>query len=584
MNSPAVRSTRSIVRALRGTRRPPGQRGARGVWRIRRLEPGGSRSSRPWMSRCTSSCSSPTSRCPRRRPGRCCPRNSIANAPWRAASTPAASRRPSSRKTTRACAVHLSIICISRFASHSSLSLGSHRRRRKGRRARRLAEWVSGSTICCVTEGRRGRRRRDAGRGGIPGARTVITRADNAGTSCSHTEALRATLEAFEQFAIDVILERRYGKRAALLAGCSMRWSGSSAAACRRGCGSSGIALQARHPWRARHFHRQSHRRRHGQDAGGREVRARRCRTAGGASPSSAAATRARKPPLLRRLQRKWLGSSSPSRASSTTASGCCSIPLCRRRALHARAHPSATWSCSWTRTACAPRCTPSRDDCDMLMLDDGMQYLHLEHRLDICLIDRQAPFGNEFLLPRGTLREPPANLRRASYIFITKSDGHRQGRAHRDASAATTAPPRSSRRTAPARSTCKISTTPTIAARSIPPREIHRRASAASRAPESFEEKLTDARRESGRSPSASPITTASATRNSQDFVTPRRPPRPRLIVTTEKDSVRFPSNSRARSADLLPARGDRNPRRRGELAEPRHPHLRTTTRCGSG
>jgi tetraacyldisaccharide 4'-kinase len=42
-------------------------------------------------------------------------------------------------------------------------------------------------------------------------------------------------------------------------------------------------------------------------------------------------------------------------------------------------------------------------------------------HRLEVCLIDRQAPFGNEFLLPRGTLREPPANLRRASYIFITK-------------------------------------------------------------------------------------------------------------------------------------------------------------------
>src|SRR6266567_1504734 len=58
----------------------------------------------------------------------------------------------------------------------------------------------------------------------------------------------------------------------------------------------------------------------------------------------------------------------------------------------------------------------------DTLLLDDGLQYLHLKHRLDIVLIDRQAPFGNEFLLPRGTLREPPRNLRRASYIFITKN------------------------------------------------------------------------------------------------------------------------------------------------------------------
>src|ERR1700746_689984 len=60
----------------------------------------------------------------------------------------------------------------------------------------------------------------------------------------------------------------------------------------------------------------------------------------------------------------------------------------------------------------------------DTFLLDDGLQYLHLKHRLDIVLVDRQAPFGNEHLLPRGTLREAPRNLRRASYIFITKNTG----------------------------------------------------------------------------------------------------------------------------------------------------------------
>src|SRR5436305_475454 len=60
----------------------------------------------------------------------------------------------------------------------------------------------------------------------------------------------------------------------------------------------------------------------------------------------------------------------------------------------------------------------------DTLLLDDGMQFLHLKHRLEIVLVDRQQPFGNEFLLPRGTLRERPKNLRRASYIFITKNAG----------------------------------------------------------------------------------------------------------------------------------------------------------------
>jgi tetraacyldisaccharide 4'-kinase len=62
--------------------------------------------------------------------------------------------------------------------------------------------------------------------------------------------------------------------------------------------------------------------------------------------------------------------------------------------------------------------------DADTLLLDDGLQYLHLKHRVDIVLVDRQAPFGNEQLLPRGTLREPPHNLKRASYILITKCDG----------------------------------------------------------------------------------------------------------------------------------------------------------------
>jgi tetraacyldisaccharide 4'-kinase len=58
------------------------------------------------------------------------------------------------------------------------------------------------------------------------------------------------------------------------------------------------------------------------------------------------------------------------------------------------------------------------------LLLDDGLQYLRLKHRVEIVLIDRQSPFGNEFLLPRGTLREPPSHLRRATHIFITKCTG----------------------------------------------------------------------------------------------------------------------------------------------------------------
>ncbi|MGJ8639172.1 MAG: tetraacyldisaccharide 4'-kinase [Opitutaceae bacterium] len=63
---------------------------------------------------------------------------------------------------------------------------------------------------------------------------------------------------------------------------------------------------------------------------------------------------------------------------------------------------------------------------CDTLILDDGFQYLPLKGRLNLLLVDKTNPFGNQHLLPRGILREPIKHLSRASYIFLTKSDGVR--------------------------------------------------------------------------------------------------------------------------------------------------------------
>ena len=61
---------------------------------------------------------------------------------------------------------------------------------------------------------------------------------------------------------------------------------------------------------------------------------------------------------------------------------------------------------------------------CDTLVLDDGFQYQRFRHSHDIVLVDKTNPFGNGHLLPRGVLREGVQNLRRADFIFITKSDG----------------------------------------------------------------------------------------------------------------------------------------------------------------
>jgi tetraacyldisaccharide 4'-kinase len=59
----------------------------------------------------------------------------------------------------------------------------------------------------------------------------------------------------------------------------------------------------------------------------------------------------------------------------------------------------------------------------DVLLLDDGFQYLQLERTCDLVLIDATSPFGGEYLLPAGFLREPLENLARAHAFMITRSD-----------------------------------------------------------------------------------------------------------------------------------------------------------------
>ena len=57
----------------------------------------------------------------------------------------------------------------------------------------------------------------------------------------------------------------------------------------------------------------------------------------------------------------------------------------------------------------------------ELLLLDDGYQHLSLQRDLNILLIDAKRRFGNGFLLPRGPLREPLTQIKRADLIVITK-------------------------------------------------------------------------------------------------------------------------------------------------------------------
>lgn len=56
-------------------------------------------------------------------------------------------------------------------------------------------------------------------------------------------------------------------------------------------------------------------------------------------------------------------------------------------------------------------------------VLDDGFQHRQLARDLDIVLVDATLPWGYGRLLPRGLLREPPANLRRADLVVLTRVD-----------------------------------------------------------------------------------------------------------------------------------------------------------------
>ena len=59
----------------------------------------------------------------------------------------------------------------------------------------------------------------------------------------------------------------------------------------------------------------------------------------------------------------------------------------------------------------------------EVAILDDGYQHWQLERDMDILLVDAVNVFGNGYLLPRGTLREPIDNIDRADVCLMTKVD-----------------------------------------------------------------------------------------------------------------------------------------------------------------
>jgi tetraacyldisaccharide 4'-kinase len=233
--------------------------------------------------------------------------------------------------------------------------------------------------------------------------------------------ALRDSLDRFEQFATDVILERRFGKRAMLL-----RWFLYILSWVFRGIAQLRLWLYRNRFLKSRQL---------GVmvvsvgnlTVGGTgktpvvEKLARQLQDGGRKVAILSRGYKSRKPPLVRRLRRYWFGRFKPrvvhdGRRLLLDSAWAGDEPYMLARSL---GNVLVLVDRDRARTG---RHAIREFNADVIILDDGMQYQDIQHRIDICLIDRQAPFGNEYLLPRGTLREPPSNLRRASYILITKA------------------------------------------------------------------------------------------------------------------------------------------------------------------
>jgi tetraacyldisaccharide 4'-kinase len=68
-------------------------------------------------------------------------------------------------------------------------------------------------------------------------------------------------------------------------------------------------------------------------------------------------------------------------------------------------------------------RTAVEESESEVLVLDDGFQHRRLARDLDVVLIDATDPWGSGYLLPRGGLREPKRNLRRAGLAVLTRCD-----------------------------------------------------------------------------------------------------------------------------------------------------------------
>lgn len=59
-----------------------------------------------------------------------------------------------------------------------------------------------------------------------------------------------------------------------------------------------------------------------------------------------------------------------------------------------------------------------SQFNCDVILSDDGLQHYALQRDIEICVVDANKQFGNEFYIPAGPLRESKARLKSVDLVL----------------------------------------------------------------------------------------------------------------------------------------------------------------------
>lgn len=90
--------------------------------------------------------------------------------------------------------------------------------------------------------------------------------------------------------------------------------------------------------------------------------------------------------------------------------------------ALMLRKHPQILVIKGRDRVAAAALAI-GRHGCNVLVLDDGFQYVQLDRDINQLVVDATNAFGNRRLLPRGILREPLSAMARATEVLLTRCD-----------------------------------------------------------------------------------------------------------------------------------------------------------------